>query len=139
MPGRTVVLDTNVLVSAALRENSLPAFILVHVIAGDIALVTCPVVANEYVVVFRRPKFARWRFPPGWLDFVLSSAIHVRRDPSPWPVRGPDEDDLVFLALVHQQGATLVTANSRDYPKAIRRGVEVLTPAEYLGWLETAL
>jgi predicted nucleic acid-binding protein len=139
VPSRTVVLDTNVLVSAALKEHSLPARILLQVIEGGVILVTCPAVAAEYVAVFGRPKFARWRFPPEWLEFVLSNAIHVRRDPKEWPLSGPDTDDLVFLALAHEQGATLVTGNSRHYPKGIHRGVEVLTPVEYVAWLDRAL
>jgi hypothetical protein len=38
----------------------------------------------------------------------------------------------VFLALARQEGAVLVTGNAADYPAAIRNGVVVQTPREFL-------
>jgi hypothetical protein len=54
------------------------------------------------------------------------------QDPAPWPHPGPDPDDLVFLALAKATGGTLVTGNLADFPEAIRDGVPVLGPADYL-------
>ena len=53
-------------------------------------------------------------------------------EPVPWPHDGPDPDDLVFLALAKATGTVLVTDNITDFPAAIRAGVTVMTPAEYL-------
>lgn len=43
---------------------------------------------------------------------------------------GPDEDDLIFLALA--KGHLLVTGNIQDFPFEIRQGVPIVTPAEYI-------
>jgi uncharacterized protein len=135
MPSRSIVLDTNVLVSAALKEGSPPASILLQVLQENIVAITCPAIVEEYLEVFQRPKFRRFQFPPIWLETFLSNAIHLDRNPPLWPLPEPDRDDLVFLSLAFRQNATLITGNLRDYPPAIRRKVEVVDPAGYLSWL----
>jgi hypothetical protein len=40
-----------------------------------------------------------------------------------------------FLALAHAAGAWLVTGNLKHFPVAVRNGVTVISPAEYLGRL----
>lgn len=47
-------------------------------------------------------------------------------------MKGPDGEDLVFLGLARATGAQLVTGNLKDFPTAIREGVQVRSPAEYL-------
>lgn len=51
----------------------------------------------------------------------------------PWPLPGPDPDDLVFLALAQATGALVVTGNQAHFPLEIRDGVKVVSPAEYVG------
>ncbi len=137
MISRSVVLDTNVLVSAALKEASIPAEILKKIILKEVSTLTCPEIVAEYREVFARPKFKNWKFPPLWFDFMLSQSIWVAHDPPHWPLAGPDPDDLVFLSFANQQGATLITGNIKDYPLAIRRGTTVVEPAEYLAWIRS--
>ena len=138
MLSRSVVVDTNVLVSAALKEGSKPALILVHALRGDISPITCPAIVAEYRDVLARPKFKRWRFPPLWFEEFLRQAIHVPNDPPISAHRDlPDRDDAVFLALAAQQGACFVTGNLKDFPKALRGTVEVVSAADYVAWLES--
>ena len=63
-------------------------------------------------------------------DLLLQVAFH-EAEPAPWPLEGPDPDDLVFLALAKATGAVLVTGNLGHFPEAIREGVAVCTPGEY--------
>ncbi|MEO5969894.1 MAG: putative toxin-antitoxin system toxin component, PIN family [Bdellovibrionia bacterium] len=135
MMSRSVVLDTNVLISAAIKESSVPAEILKKIILREMTLLTCPGIVEEYKQVFARPKFKKWRFPPLWFDFVLAQSIWVDHDPPLWPVSGPDPDDLIFLSFSYQQGATLITGNMKDYPKHIRQGTVIVEPSEYLAWI----
>jgi predicted nucleic acid-binding protein len=97
--------------------------------------VTCPSVVEEYFEVVRRPKFARFRFPPPWLDELIDGSMQLG-DPSPWPHLLPDPTDEVFLALAKMAGAWLVTGNLRRFPKGGRGGVTVVSPGEYLERLE---
>ena len=132
MISRSVVLDTNVLISAALKESSIPAEILRKMISKEISTLVCPSIVSEYQEVFARPKFKKWQFPPLWFDFFLSQSIWIDRDPPAWPLIGPDPDDLLFLSFAHQQGATLITGNLKDYPEKILRGTTVVDPVEYV-------
>ena len=130
------VLDTNVIVSAGIQPGGNPARIVDAALSGIVVPVICPTVAEEYLDVVMRPRFRKWRFPPVWLQTLIAAAHALDQDPPPWPVAGPDRDDLVFLALAHHTGAVLVTGNIADFPLNIRGGVEVMSPAQYVVHLE---
>ncbi len=127
-----MVVDTNIVVSAGIHLGGAPAKILDLVLEGELQVFTCPTVVEEYIEVLNRPRFAKYLFPPLWLPIFLRCCIAREQDPPPWPMAGPDLDDLVFLALAKQAGAVLITGNIDDYPEAIRMGVEVVTPRAYL-------
>jgi predicted nucleic acid-binding protein len=131
---RAVVLDTNVLVSAALKPESDLARIVDIVLLRQAPLHVCPAIVAEYREVLNRPKFRPKGFPPGWFPRFLQVAFH-EPEPSPWPLPGPDPDDLVFLALGKAVGASVVTGNLAHFPENIRAGVTVLSPAAYLAGL----
>ncbi len=129
------ILDTKVIVSAGIRPGGGPARIVDAALDGLLVPVISPSVAREYHDVVTRPKSMRLNFPPIWLTGLIDMAHRLERDPTPWPLTGPDPGDLIFLALAHATGATLVTGNKADFPKRIRKNVTVMTPAEYLDHL----
>ena len=129
---RAVVLDTKILVTAALRPGSDSARILERVLLRQALVYVCPSIASDYREVLNRPRFRPKGFPPAWLPRLLQIALH-EREPEPWPLEGPDSDDPVFLALGKAIGAVLVTGNHADFPREIRGGVIVMGPSEYLG------
>ena len=128
---RAVVLDTNLLVSAALKPDSDLARIVERVLLRQAPIHVCPAIVAEYHEVLNRPKFRPKGLPLGWLPRLLQVAFH-EPEPVPWPIKGPDPDDLVFLALAKATGAALVTGNLAHFPEAVRDVVVVLTPADYL-------
>jgi predicted nucleic acid-binding protein len=128
---RALVLDTNVLVSAALKPDSDLARIVEKVLLRQAPLYACPSIVAEYREVLNRPKFSPKGLPPAWLPRLLQVAFH-EPEPALWPLKGPDPDDLVFLALANATGAVLVSGNLGHFPEAIREGVAVYTPGEYL-------
>ncbi|HQL49379.1 MAG: tRNA(fMet)-specific endonuclease VapC [Acidobacteria bacterium ADurb.Bin340] len=128
---RALVLDTNVLVSAALKPESDLARIVEKVLLRQAPLYVCPSIVAEYREVLNRPKFRPKGLPPAWLPRLLQVAFH-EPEPAPWPLEGLDPDDLVFLGLAKATGAVLVTGNLGHFPEAIREGVVVYTPGEYL-------
>ena len=133
---RLIVLDMNVVVSARLSPGGAPAtLVMEHVLRGSVRVATCPSVVQEYMEVVHRPKFARFQFPPPWLEELIEESLQLR-DPAPWPLELPDVTDSVFLGLAHSAGAWLVTRNLKHFPKSARRGVTVISPAEYLAGLE---
>lgn len=129
---RLAVFDTNVIVSAGIREGSPPARLVMEwVLEGQIQLATCPSIIAEYREVLSRPKFNRHAFPPIWLEILIQDSLLLGEPPA-WPNPMPDPDDAVFLALTKMAGATLVTGNIAHFPAARCDGVTVLSPAEYL-------
>lgn len=128
---RALVLETNVLVSAALKPESDLARIVEMVLLRQAPLYVCPSIVAEYREVLNRPKFRPKGLPPAWLPRLLQVAFH-EAEPAPWPLEGPDPEDRVFLALADAAGAVLVTGNLAHFPEAIRAGVAVYTPKGYL-------
>ena len=128
---RAVVLDTNVLVSAALKPGSDLARILERVLLRQTPVYVCPSIVAEHREVLNRPRLRPRGLPPAWLPRLLQINFH-EAEPAPWPREGPDPDDLVFLALAKAIGAVLVTGNLADFPTEIRDGVIVMSPSEYL-------
>jgi predicted nucleic acid-binding protein len=123
---RSVVLDTNVVVSAALHLDGPPGLLVQAVLRRELACFTCPGIADEYWDVLTRAKFVRLGFPPPWFEPFLEECRHLE----PAPPRDPD--DLIFLSLAHRAGAVLVSGNLADFPAEIRRKVRVLEPRDYL-------
>jgi predicted nucleic acid-binding protein len=105
-------------------------------LAGAIIPVVCPATAAEYFEVVNRPRFKKWNFPPVWLKALIGAAHHVDQEISPWPISGPDPDDLIFLELAHLTGAVLVTGNLADFPESIRQGVMVMDPTSFTKHLD---
>ena len=132
---RALVLDTNVLVSAALKPESPLARIVEYVLLRQVPFYVCPSIVLEYREVLNRPKFRPKGFPPSWFPRLLQVAFHVP-EPASWPLAGPDKDDLVFLSLAKASGAVLVSGNLAHFPETIRNGVLVLSPATYLAGVE---
>jgi len=132
---RLVVLDTNVVVSAGINSAGPPGKIVMDwILEGLVRPVLCPSIAKEYRQVLSRPKFRTHEFPPYWLEFLIASSLMLD-DPFPWPMHGPDPDDLRFLALAQRAGCWLVSGNLAHFPAEIRQNVTVVVPAKYLSWL----
>jgi predicted nucleic acid-binding protein len=133
---RLIVLDTNVVISAGIRRTGPPAILMNHwLVEQRLQAVTCPWIIGEYREVARREKLRRCGFPPPWLESMMDGTL-LLPDPPDWPHPIPDPKDAPFLALAHTAGAWLVTGNLKHFPKTGRRGVTVLSPAEYLSHLQ---
>ena len=129
---RLAVLDTNVIVSAAINREGAPALLIMDwVLDGQVKAVTSPLLVEKYRAIVRRPKFYRFGFPPLWLEFLIEEGMRLP-DPTRSPHRGPFPNDLPFLALAYIAGAWLVTGNLKHFPKEACDGVAVLSPADYL-------
>jgi len=135
---RLAVLDTNVIISAGLKSGGVPGTLIMDwVLEGQVQVVICPWIVEEYRQVARRRKFAAYGFPPLWLEFLIDESLCLP-DPEVWPHSVPDPKDAPFLALAHATGAWLVTGNLKHFPEKARDGVTVLSPADYLAHLRTA-
>ena len=116
-----VVVDTNVVVSAILRDR-LPERVILFIIARpDFEWVASPEILAEYRAVLRRPKFAVPDSVLSQWDERFDSAI------AEWPVEIPvsfprDVKDAKFLACALAAGADFLVTGDRDFTEARKLG-----------------
>ncbi len=114
------VIDTNVLVSAMLKWDSVPGNILELAFSGVITPVLNDSIVNEYQAVLSRPKF---HLPERVIHDILAEIDHcgVYVDAQEVDVDLPDPKDRVFYEVVMEKrnsdDAYLVTGNIRHFPE----------------------
>ena len=125
------VIDTNVIVSAMLKNDSFPAQVLKEVLLGNINLLINEEILNEYLEVLSRKKF---HLPIdtviGLIEEIKKQAIYV--DATSLEEYFPDPDDAVFYEIVMEArkdvDAYLVTGNLKHFPEK----PFVVTPTEMI-------
>lgn len=128
------VIDTNVLVSAALTAGGTCDQILRAAIAGRIRLAWNAAMLAEYRAVLLRPKFGFSKPVVAALLSAFDPADQVSVIPTPTL---PDPDDEVFLAAaLATPDQILVTGNAAHFPQKTCRPVRVLPPAAALVLLQ---
>lgn len=124
------VIDTNVLVSAALTAGGTCDGIVRAAVDGRVRLAWSAPVLAEYQMVLSRSRF-RLSSP------VVASLLAVfgpHEQVTPVPVAAlPDPDDKVFLATaMATPDQILVTGNKAHFPAEICAPVRILTPIQAL-------
>ena len=125
------VIDTNVLISAMLKHQSVPGNILDMVFSGIITPVLNYNIESEYRDVLSLPKF---HLPKDLIDDIIQTfrlyGLYI--DAEPLSLSLPDSKDLVFYEVVMEQRKTeeawLVTGNIKHFPEK----VYVVTPRQML-------
>ena len=111
-----IVLDTNVLVSALLNPNGVPASIVNAILDDTVTVLVDDRILLEYREVLRRPKFA---FPNDAVQPLLEFFEHHSEylSPGPAPVSINDPGDVPFYEVAVAADADyLVTGNTRHFP-----------------------
>ncbi len=111
-----VVIDTNILVSALLQPEGLPAAVLMQALSGGIQLCVSEAVFAEYNEVIRRPHLKR---SPEVIEGTLKTIRKLGRwvKPTARVEECSDPDDNVFLECSQAAEADyLVTGNQRHFP-----------------------
>lgn len=129
------VLDTNVLVSALIRKESVPGAVVTHALEGKIIPLVNAEILEEYNDVLRRKKF---KFDEQTVEVIItgiiSRAIHI--DAVKTEEFFPDPKDAVFYEIVmesrKEHDAYLVTGNLKHFPQR----TFIVTPREMLNIIE---
>lgn len=125
------VIDTNVLVSAFLKENSVPRYIIDYMYAGKIIPVYNEEIIAEYSAVLHRSKFC---FPMESVDIAVNAIqqIGLKFDGISITEPIPDPKDIVFYAVTlnarKQFETYLITGNIKHFPA----NPFVVTPRQFL-------
>lgn len=125
------VIDTNVLVSAMLKWNSVPGNIMQLAFEGPIIPVYNSDILKEYQEVLSRPKFHLTKeIVADVLENIQTRGINIEAEPV--NIILPDPKDRVFYEVVlaerKSEEAYLVTGNTKHFP------IEtfIVTPREML-------
>lgn len=117
MPAPSVVLDTNVVVSAHLNADGYERFVLDLALAGKARLFVSAEILEEYREVLGRAKFAIDPARLGTaLELIRKTARHVQ--PARRLKKASDPEDNKFLECAEEAEADyLVTGNRRHFPQ----------------------
>lgn len=126
-----VVVDTNVVVSAALVRHGNPAAILNLVFSRDIVPCVSNAVLAEYEEVLSRPRIRVDQDRSKEIrDAIYQVAIVVEPQVS-LRVCSDRDDDMFMECAVESQADFLITGNIRDFPERYQ-SVVVTTPKEFM-------
>ena len=126
------VIDTNVLVSAMLKYQSVPGEIAHEALLGDLIPLLCDEIIAEYREVLARPKF---RFDQEAVEILIDGIVDrgIFVDVVPVEEIIPDLKDIIFYEVVMEgrkehDDTYLVTGNIKHFPvKSF-----IVTPKEML-------
>jgi putative PIN family toxin of toxin-antitoxin system len=127
-----LVIDTNILVSAALKPDGLQRTVLLLAIAKPARLYVTPAVLAEYREVLARPEFKiRRGLRQQLLQLIKNRAQLVT------PARAlrvaTDPDDNKFIECADAARADyLITGNQRHFPRFWKK-TKVITSREFIG------
>ena len=117
---KKAVIDTNVLISALLKQGSVPDLVLDDVKCGKLVPVVNPYLRNEYEKVLFRDKFhfdtAR---VSGLLEIIDRAACVCRERRNGRKLNDPKDQEIyeLYLAAKELYGAILITGNMKHYPE----------------------
>lgn len=128
---RSVVIDTNVIVSAYLGGR-LEA-IIVAWIAGKFVLIVSNQIVSEYINVLSRPKFKILRIElDDFAALILSKAEFVVPGESIRVVEADPSDNKFLEAAVTGQADYIISGDKHLRDLKEFRGIAILTPSAFL-------
>lgn len=130
----TVVLDTNVIV-AALVAKGLCHEVVVRAL-GSSTVVTCPALLDELEHTLRA-KFTLGTAATAFLEQLRLRVHLVVPTPLAAPVSRDADDDLVLATAVAANASVIVTGDLDLLVLRSYRGIEIVTPRDFLGRLSS--
>ena len=126
-----IVLDTNIIISAALSPNGTPAKILSSIgMSYDLQLLYNNEILTEYKDVLSRPRL---NIAADIQNRIIKTIINVGIIANPvasdFPM--PDETDRIFYDIAKTNDAILVTGNIKHFPTESF----ITTPSDFLSFV----
>ena len=134
MKAERVILDTNVLISAALKPEGTPRTVLDIIRSQSGSLLFCQQTFEEFYSRFKSPKFDRYVSRNNrehyFMQLVSVSEV-IAITGAIMGCRDPDDDKFLELALLGDADC-LVTGDQDLLSMTPFRGIEILRPIEFL-------
>ena len=127
-----LVVDTNIVISAALKPDGLQRTVLLLAITKPARLYVSPAILTEYRDVLSRPELHIRKGLRHQLLQIIKSRSHTVT--SAWHLQvTSDPGDNIFLECADAARADyLVTGNTRHFPRFWKK-TKVITSREFLG------
>ena len=128
-----VVFDTNVIVSAALYEKSLPALLLSLGLEDKVMFFVSQALLNEYEAVLKRPRFKLAEKQITELMGEINRKAFIVTPARRLNILKEDEPDNRVLECVYKARADfIITGNKRHFPFEEFKGSKIVTPREFI-------
>ena len=128
-----VVFDTNVVVSAALYEKSLPALLLSLGLEDKVRFFVSPALLNEYEAVLRRPRFKLGQRQITELMGKINRKAFIVTPTKRLKILEADEpDNRVLECGIKAEADFIITGNKRHFPFEEFKGGKIVTPREFI-------
>jgi len=128
-----VVLDTNVLVSALIRNKSLPAFILALVRRKKVVLCLSGEILEEYEEVLKRERFLAIRADAvSLLAALRKEALWIKPKIRFDDIAGDPEDNKFLDCAYSAQADYLITGNAKHFPIKEFHRTRIANPREFI-------
>ncbi len=127
-----VVIDTNVIVSAFLNPDGIPAKIVDMTLEGGLRTAVSEDILFEYEEVLKREKFGFNRANIG--DFMKFIRLYSDTNDKTADLQGAKihKDDRKFLeTAVACNAEYMITGNIKHFPQGKHRNVAICTPAKF--------
>ena len=135
------VIDTNVFVSGGTISAGAPSRVINHWKNQEFVIVASPQLISEYEEVLLRPSVMKYTGlnPQESHQYVqeVKNRAYITNGELILNVLTIDPDDNMVLACAQEGVAThLVTGNRKHFPFTDYNGIKILTPREFLTFLE---
>jgi putative PIN family toxin of toxin-antitoxin system len=128
-----VVFDTNVIVSAALYEKSLPSLLLSLGLEDKVRFFVSPAVLNEYEAVLKRPRFKLGHKEVTELMGKISrKALMVTPTKRLRIIKADEPDNRILECAIKANADFIITGNKRHFPFEEFKGSKIVTPREFI-------
>ena len=133
----SVVLDPNVLISAAISGKGAPAFVIAAWSNGEFQLVVSPKLLDELEAVLLRPKFRKYISKAEVQAYVrkLRALATFFPDPPPQPGLTPDPKDDYLVSLGRAAGVDYLVSGDPDLLNLSNARPPVITASAFASTL----
>lgn len=134
MKAERIVIDTNVLISAALQTKGTPRTVMEIICSNGGSLLFCQQTFEEFYSRFKSPKFDRYISQKNrelYFEQLVSVSEVIAITDAIMGCRDPDDDKFLELALLGDADC-LVTGDQDLLEMTPFRGIEILRPIEFL-------
>lgn len=130
-----VVYDTNVIVSAILHKDRLPALILSLALEGKVRFFVSEELLREYEGVLKRPKFKGKKEVENLMRLVRAKAVKVKPTKKLTKIKKDLADNRVLECALEAGTDFIITGNKNHFPLEKFHRAKVVNPQEFATYL----